>query len=69
MVVILNNKDKLTDNYKELFGQCTLGGTRHILVLFFDVPWLLLESTVTAMSSKQVIRVNLHNYQECTLKQ
>ena len=28
MSVILNNKDKLTDNYRELLGQCTLGGTR-----------------------------------------
>ena len=62
MVVILNNKDKLTGNYRELLGQCTLGGTKHILVLFFEVPWLLLESIVIAMSSRQVIRVNLHNY-------
>ena len=62
MSVILNNKDKLIDNYRELLGQCTLRGTRHILVLFFDVPRLLRESTVTAMSSKQIIRVNLHNY-------
>ena len=62
MSVILNNKDKLIDNYRELLGQCTLGGTRHIQVLFFDVPRLLRESTVTAMSSKQIIRVNLHNY-------